>query len=317
MRLHTLASARAHILHQIGDKMNDILDKSGENKTGQTWFTEASTEIGSAFSLQITAKLHEKKSDYQTICIYDTTHFGKLMTIDGFVMLTERDNFLYHEMMTHPALFTHPDPRNVVVIGGGDCGTLQQVLAHETVQTVTQIDIDAEVTRAAEEFFPQLCANNDDPRATLLFEDGIQWMANAASDSIDVIIVDSTDPIGPGEVLFTEQFYQHCFRCLKQTGIVVQQSESPLLHEKLIRNMHQRMQAAGFAQTQLLHFPQPCYPSGWWSATLAGKNIRLDGFREADANAKSFPTQYYNAAIHRGALAQPNFVAAYCQQLTR
>jgi len=241
----------------------------------QDWFTEICAEHGSSFGMAITGKLHEEVSEFQKIAIYDTTHFGHLMVIDGFVMLTQRDNFLYHEMMSHPALFTHTNPERVAVIGGGDCGTLQQVLLHANVLDVTQVDIDERVTRLAEKYFPELCAANNDPRATLLFDDGIKWMAEKASHSLDVIIIDSTDPIGPAEGLFNRAFYTSCFNALKPGGILVQQSESPLYHQKLIASIHEEMGAAGFGNRHTLHFPQPCYPSGWWSATLASSGADL------------------------------------------
>jgi spermidine synthase len=274
---------------------------------GTAWFTEVCEKGGSAFSLRVSGRLHEEQSPYQRIDIWQTTDFGKLMVIDGFVMLTSRDNYLYHEMMSHPALFTHPDPKRVVVIGGGDCGTLREVLRHPGVEHVLQVDIDERVTRLAEEYFPELCESNHDPRAELYFGDGIQWMKTAAPGSVDLVIVDSTDPIGAAEGLFSEAFYRDCYRALGDRGLVVQQSESPLLHyESIIRPMHQAMRAAGFADSVSLQFPQPVYPSGWWTATLAGKQSVVE-FREQDARHKGFPTRYYNAAIHRGALAQPEF----------
>jgi len=274
------------------------------------WFTEICAEAGSAFSLKLRKKRHSEQTPYQLIEIWETTDFGLLMTIDGFVMLTGRDNFLYHEMMSHPALFTHPDPKRVVIIGGGDCGTLQQVLKHPGVEQVLQVDIDERVTRLSEQFFPELCSANNDPRAELRFDDGIQWMKAAAPSSVDLVIVDSTDPIGPAKGLFSEAFYRDCYRALGTDGLIVQQSESPLLHyERIIRPMHQAMRAAGFSDSLSLHFPQPVYPSGWWTATLGGKQP-VDHFRETDARAKPFATRYYNAAIHRAALAQPEFMQA-------
>jgi spermidine synthase len=232
------------------------------------------------------------------------------MLIDGAVMLTTRDNFLYHEMMSHPALFTHPDPRNVVIIGGGDCGTLREVLRHPGVQTAVQCDIDEQVTRMAEKWFPELCESNDDARAQLLFDDGIAYMANRAPGSVDIVIVDSTDPVGPAEGLFNKAFYESCFRALREGGILVQQSESPLALLELIKEMRGEMAKAGFAEFALLPFPQPCYPTGWWSCTLARKPGGGGfGFREADARGKGFPTRYYSADLHRGALATPPFVA--------
>ncbi len=276
-------------------------------ETDTKWFTELCEEGGSALSLQIREKLHEEMSGFQHIEIYSTTHFGHLMVIDGFVMLTSLDNFLYHEMMAHPVLFSHPDPRQIVIVGGGDCGTLREVLKHPGVEQVLQVEIDERVTRLSEIYFPELCESNQDTRAEFYFGDGIQWMREAPAGSIDVIIVDSTDPIGPAEGLFSEEFYRDCHRALGARGVIVQQSESPLLHyESIIQPMHKAMRSAGFSDSVSLQFPQPCYPTGWWTATLAGKqNIRC--FREGDAQDKSFPTRYYNAAIHAGALAQPEF----------
>lgn len=274
----------------------------------QQWFTEIFQPSGSAFSLEITEKLAEVQSPFQHIEMYQTTQFGKLMVIDGVIMLSSRDNFLYHEMLSHPVLFTHPDPKQVVIIGGGDCGTLREVLKHRSVESVTQIDIDEQVTRMAEQYFPELCASNQDPRATLIFDDGIKYMRDAALQSLDVVIVDSTDPIGPGEGLFNRAFYQSCYNALKPGGILVQQSESPLIHLPLLSAMRQAMTDAGFAALQTLNFPQMVYPSGWWTCTLARKELGFTGFRCEDAQNPGFDTQYYNAEIHQAAMALPNFM---------
>ena len=272
------------------------------------WFTEIFEPSGSAFSLKIQQKLTEVQSPFQHIEIYQTTDFGNLMVIDGCTMVSTRENFLYHEMMSHPVLFTHPDPKNVVIIGGGDCGTLREVLKHRSVQQVTQIDIDEQVTRMAERYFPELCASNQDPRATLLFADGIQFMRDAAPASVDVVIVYSTDPIGPGEGLFNRAFYQSCFAALKPGGILVQQSESPLIHLQLLNDMRVAMKDAGFAELQTLQFPQMVYPSGWWTCTLARKEQGFDGFRFEAAANPGFDTEYYNADIHQASMALPNFM---------
>ncbi len=271
------------------------------------WFTEICTESGSAFSLKVKKKLHQEQTPFQKIEIYETECFGTLMVIDGFIMLSDFDNFLYHEMMSHPALFTHPAPKQVVIIGGGDCGTLREVLKHGEVKQAIQVDIDERVTRLSEQFFPELCEANDDPRAELLFADGIQWVKNAAPGSVDVIIVDSTDPIGPAEGLFSAAFYKDCFQALGDEGIIVHQSESPLIHQQLIHDMRNAMHSAGFTQQLTLNFPQPVYPSGWWSTTLAGKRDTLTTFREQASRNKSFPTRYYNSEIHRAAMAVPEF----------
>ncbi len=272
------------------------------------WFTEQDTPTGCAFSLHLKNKLHEEQTPFQLIAIYETTEFGKLMTLDNIIMLTERDNFIYHEMMSHPVLLAHPNPRKVVIVGGGDCGTLHEVLKHPNLEKVLQIEIDERVTRLSEHYFPTLCESNNDPRAEFHFEDGIKWMANAPDNSVDVIIVDSTDPLGPGEGLFTADFYRDCRRVLAEKGLLVQQSESPLLHLELLQSMHQAMREAGFENTRSLQFPQCVYPSGWWTATLAGSGD-LTQFRENDARNKAFETRYYNADIQKASFVLPNFLA--------
>ena len=275
------------------------------------WFYEHCHAAGSAFGLAIHDKVHEEKTPYQTIAIYDTSHFGYLMTIDGFVMLTSFDNFLYHEMMSHPALFTHPNPKHVAIIGGGDCGTLREVLKHRSVESCVQVDIDERVTRLSEQYFPELCQSNNDPRATLSFSDGVEWIKQVEPGSLDIIIVDSTDPIGPAEGLFNQRFYESCFNALADNGIVVHQSESPLFHlETVIKPMQANFNNAGFESVVTMPFPQPCYPSGWWSATLAMKQGDVGTYRREDAQAKDFETKYYNSAIHEAAYAQPEMFSS-------
>jgi len=274
------------------------------------WFTELS-DAGTIFGLALSeaAKIHEEQTPYQKLEIYDTQTFGKLMTLDGCTMVTTRDNFVYHEMMAHPVLFSHPAPKRVCIIGGGDCGTLREVLKHPEVESVIQIDIDERVTRVSEQFFPELCTSNDDPRATLAFEDGIAWINAAEPGSLDVLIVDSTDPVGPGAVLYSQAFFEGCWRALGENGLLVQQSESPLVHaEKIIKPMHATMRQAGFSDLQLHQFQQVCYPTGWWSCTIAAKDGAINFARQAAAEQMAFPTQYYNAAIHTGSAALPQFL---------
>ena len=276
-------------------------------QNNEDWITEVCEPGGSAFGLKHRGRVFARQSPYQMVEVFDTETYGKLMLIDGCTMVSTRDNFLYHEMMTHPVLFTHPAPRRVAIIGGGDCGTLHEVLKHAEVEEVTQIDIDEVVTRAAEQHFPELCASNGDPRARLVFGDGIRWISERTAASLDVIIVDSTDPIGPGEVLFTADFYQACHAALDTGGLLVQQSESPLIHLPIIERMYRSLAGADFADARTLFFPQPIYPTGWWSATIGARDAALHGFREEDAAGRRFETRYYNADIHRAAFAEPEF----------
>jgi spermidine synthase len=271
------------------------------------WFSEICEESASAFSLQVSEKLHEEQTQYQKIEIFETKKFGTLMVIDGFIMLSDRDNFLYHEMMAHPVIFTHANPEQVLIIGGGDCGTLREVLRHNKVKKAWQVEIDERVTRLSEQFFPDLCSANADPRAEIVFADGIKWVHDAEPESLDIIIIDSTDPIGPAEGLFSAPFYKQCRRALKPSGLLVQQSESPLIHMRILKGMYHALDTSGFSDVKTLGFPQPVYPTGCWSATMACKDKSIAGFREHDVLNKEFETQYYNAQIHRACFAMPEF----------
>ncbi|MGE4348505.1 MAG: polyamine aminopropyltransferase [Candidatus Berkiella sp.] len=273
------------------------------------WFTEVNDNYGLAFSLKIKEKCTEIQSPFQSVAIYETTDFGYLMTIDDIIMLTSRDNFLYHEMLVHPALFTHPNPKNIAIIGGGDCGSLREALKHP-VDSVIQIEIDEVVTQLAEKYFPELCESNHDPRAQLLFIDGIRWMQEAKDQSLDVIIVDSTDPLGPAVGLFNQAFYEQCHRVLKPNGILVQQSESPILHQSLQKDMREAMFQAGFPHLLTLPFPQPVYPSGWFSCTMASKLPGFNDFRRDTTLLKKLNTQYYQFEVHEAGLHPVPFLKA-------
>ncbi len=273
------------------------------------WFTETFEQSGTAFSLRLKGKLHEERSNYQKIEIFETDEFGTLMVIDGCVMVTDRDNFIYHEMMAHPVLYSHPSPKRVLIIGGGDCGTLREVLKHPEVDVAWQVEIDERVTRLAEQYFPRLCESNGDARARLHFEDGIAWVKRHKPASIDIIIIDSTDPVGPAEGLFSKDFYLDCHRALAPGGLLMQQSESPLVHaECLIRPMLDALLGADFRDTAVHHFPQCSYPTGWWSATMACKDAPIAFTRAEEARKKRFPTDYYSAAIHRASTVAPAFL---------
>lgn len=283
-------------------------------QTKDDWFIEYFKPTGSAIGYRISDHLDHVVSDYQTIDIYQTTDWGKLMVIDGAVMLTSRDNFLYHEMLTHPALFIHPNPQHIVIVGGGDCGSLRETLKHLTVQSVTLCDIDEVVTRMAEKHFPELCHSNQDPRAEIRFGDGCAYVRQLPSQSVDLIIVDSTDPVGPAEGLFNHAFYSDCMRALKQDGLLVQQSESPLGLIDLIKQMHNEMRRADFSSLRTLPFPQPCYPTGWWSVTIASKNPHFSFERRHNSHHFSIETQYYCSSIHQAAIKPPPFLACALNQ---
>lgn len=276
--------------------------------SGEGWYSEEWDGQGSAISLRVSDKLHDVQSPYQRVEIYQTETFGRLMTLDGLVMVTERDHFIYHEMLTHPALFSRPGPESVLVIGGGDCGALSEVVKHRQLRRIEQVELDQVVTDVALRFFPDFRAATTDPRVTLHFDDGIEWVRQAQPGSYAVIIIDSTDPVGPAEGLFSTAFFASCKRALTQNGVLAIQSESPLFHQELILRVRGRLSEAGFADSASLFFPQCTYPSGWWSATLGVVSGVATGFQQPLAAAKSFATRYYNAAIHQAAFAKPEFL---------
>ena len=277
-----------------------------ETTNDKRWFTEEWPGEASALSLELVRKLHEEQSAFQRIEVFETKTFGKLLTLDGLVMVTDRDNFIYHEMLSHPALFCHDNPQRVLIVGGGDCGTLKEVLKHP-VTHVDMVEIDERVTRVCEQYFPELCSENGDPRAHIRFADGINWVREVDAETYDVVLVDGSDPEGPAAVLFSEEFFQACFRALRPGGIYAGQSESPLFHMSLIEHVHSALRGSGFAESASLTFPQCTYPSGWWSVTLASKERDLTAFRRQAAQPR-FATRYYNPAIHRAAFAMPTFM---------
>ncbi len=271
----------------------------------ENWFSEAAQ--GFAMSLRLQRKLHEERSPHQLISVYETESFGRLLALDGLTMLTERDHFIYHEMLTHPAHFTHREPRDVLIVGGGDCGTLSEVLRHP-VRSVVQVELDERVTRVSERYFPGLCGGLGDARVRLVFQDAVDWIARAPSDTYDVLLLDTTDPVGQAARLFSAPFYRECRRVLRPDGVLAAQTESPFLDLELLRGALTAMGEAGFPVRRLLHFPQCSYPSGWWSVTLAGAAGLAEGFRAEEAAAKAFPTRYYNARVHESSQVLPEFL---------
>ncbi|MDP2090951.1 MAG: polyamine aminopropyltransferase [Candidatus Gracilibacteria bacterium] len=265
------------------------------NIAGKNYFYEIS-DGKPGFMIEVVKRLAMVETSFQMLEVFQTNGYGNLMTLDGCTMVSTFENHFYHEMISHPAIFSHPNPKDVCIIGGGDCGTLKEVLKHKSIRSVIQVDIDKLVTDMSLLFFPELCSSNNDPRASLLFDDGIKWMENAPDASMDIIIVDSTDPAGPALGLFNEKFYNNCFRVLKEDGIIVQQSESPLIHIDLQNDIRSIMRESGFKNITMSVFPQSIYPSGWWSVTMASKSDYV--FSKDLLINKDFETRYYNADIH-------------------
>ena len=268
------------------------------------YFHEYCNEAKTVFGYAIKKRVNFTKSKFQDIEIFETINHGFLMVIDGFIMLTSRDNYFYHEVMGHSPIAAHPNAKDVLIIGGGDCGTLKEVLSHQSIATCTQIDIDEQVTLLAEKYFPELTERNNDPRALIKFDDGVNWVQQAADKSYDIIIIDSTDPVGPGEGLFNLEFHKECMRVLRNDGILIQQSESPLFQRTILEGIRKNFQNAGATEVVTLSFPQPCYPSGLWSATLASKRkINWEqGYKKLDD--LTGPIKYLNSTMLKSLVLQ-------------
>ena len=276
----------------------------------ELWFTERMAGTGFQYSLQVAEVLHAEVTPFQRLEVFRTTGFGTAMVLDGFVNVSDKDEFFYHEVMAHPALFIHARPRRVLIIGGGDCGVLREVLRHGDIDHVDMVEIDERVVRVSERFFPALTASNSDPRAAIRFEDGVAWVRDAADASYDVIIVDSTDPVGPAEGLFGAAFYADCHRILTDGGLVVVQSESPLFHQGRLAEIHRCLRGAGFADSHPMTYPTVIYGGGTWSSSIARKGRRLsDGVRWDDIDNRPFATRYYDRGIHTGLMSLPGYLA--------
>jgi len=272
------------------------------------WLTELHSP-GRALTYKVKRTLYHESSPYQTIDIVESEDFGIVMLLDGIIMVTEKDEYVYHEMLSLPSLYTHPTPWKVLIIGGGDCGTLRRVLLHDRVTSVIQVEIDEMVTRVAREYFPSLTACTNDPRATLLFEDGIEYLRNNQGN-FDLILVDSTDPVGAAEGLFRREFYADCHRALKADGILCIQSESPYIEELrgVIVQVNQDLKSM-FTGVYPYLAPIQTYQAGYWMFQMASKRYLPLVPEVGERIGKSgLPYDFYNQGIHNACFALPEFI---------
>ena len=272
-----------------------------------TWYTEKHSN-GVGITLKVTKTLFSGKSEFQKLDIVETEDYGRMMLLDDLVMVTERDEFVYHDMIVHPALFTHPNPKKVLVIGGGDGGTIREIMKHASVEEAVLCEIDGLVIEKSIELLPTMACEIDgsNPRVKLHVDDGIAYIRDH-KNSFDVILVDSTDPIGPAIGLFEEDFYRTVFAALKEDGIMVAQSESPFYHAEIQKSMFANLRSV-FPIVEMYQAFIPTYPSGLWSFAFASKKYHpLKNFDRERAASRPFATKYYNEDLHVGAFALPTF----------
>ena len=280
-------------------------------RTRDVWFTERDDKI--ALSLKHDGKLYDVQSDYQRVAVYNTQAYGNMLTLDGMVMTTEVDEYVYHEMISHVPLLTHPDPKRVLIIGGGDGGTAREVLKHKQLEEVVMVEIDDKVIEASKLHLPSISQSLDDPKLNLIVDDGIKYVNEAADGSFDLVIVDSTDPVGPAEGLFSVDFYKEVYRILSDDGIMITQSESPRFNSKVFKEIYQTYRGI-FGQDKVHCYLAyiPTYPTGMWSFSYSSKGkahpLKQKSKEEVEAFAQSAKLKYYNADLHQAAFALPTFV---------
>ncbi|MEW5919495.1 MAG: polyamine aminopropyltransferase [Bacillota bacterium] len=268
----------------------------------ELWYTEKQTPA-LGLSLKVKETLLHRRTAYQEIAVLDTLQCGRMLVLDGMVQTSVADEFFYHEMITHVPLRTHPAPCSVLVIGGGDGGVVREISRYPQVEKITLVEIDAGVVEAARRYLPEISYALDDPRLEIVYQDGREYIF-AQKDAFDVVIVDSTEPVAIAEGLFGTPFYQGVFHALKEGGVLVAQTESPLYNRDLLRATFQRISAI-FPRTFLYLCPVPTYPSGLWSFTLATK---IHSPLEPAGDYLPAGLRYYSPEIHCGSFALPPFV---------
>lgn len=270
----------------------------------ELWFTEKQTE-----SYGITAKikqtLHTEQTEFQKLDMVETEEFGNMLILDGMVMTTKKDEFVYHEMVAHVPLFTHPHPENILVVGGGDGGVIREVLKHPSVKKATLVEIDGKVIEYSKKYLPEIAGELDNPRVEVIVGDGFMHIAQAEQE-YDVIMVDSTEPVGPAVNLFTKGFYAGISKALKEDGLFVAQTDNPWFKADLIREVQRDVKEI-FPIVRLYTANVPTYPSGLWTFTIGSK--KHDPLAVEDNRFHDIETKYYTKELHKAAFVLPRFVA--------
>ena len=274
----------------------------------ELWFSEYHAK-SVKYSIKVDRQLYSHKSEFQRIDVFHSKEMGVILTLDGFLMVTEKDEFVYHEMITHVALAVRPEIKNVLVIGAGDGGTIRELAKYGTVGHIDMVEIDEAVVEACVQYLPQTACRLDDPRVSIFYEDGLKFVRKKKNE-YDLIVIDSTDPFGPGEGLFTKEFYGSCHNALSDDGILINQHESPFYENdaKAVTKISKRMRSV-FPVVSVYQAHIPSYPSGHWLFGFASKNLHpTDDLRADEWNALGINTKYYNTDLHRGCFALPNYV---------
>ncbi|MBR1691047.1 MAG: polyamine aminopropyltransferase [Oscillibacter sp.] len=274
----------------------------------EMWFSEFHTR-DVKHSLRVTRHLYAKKSNFQQIDIFETPEFGRVLVLDGNVMLTERDEFIYDEMITHVPMAVHSGIRDILVIGAGDGGVVRELTRYDRVRRIDLVEMDPQVVEACREFLPGNACRMDDRRVHIHFENALRFI-RSREDTYDLIIVDSTDPFGPSEGLFTREFYGSCFNALREDGIMVNQQGSPFYAEdaEAMQRSHKRI-VSTFPISKVYQAHIPTYAAGYWLFGFASKKYHpINDLNTEEWKALNLRTRYYTPRLHVGAFALPAFL---------
>ena len=281
----------------------------------ETWFFENQTG-NFGIKIRVESILFHEHSDYQEIAVYDTLEFGRVLVLDKAVMFSDRNEFVYHEMLGLVPLFSHKKPERILIIGGGDGGVVRECLKNPFVKHIDLVEIDKKVIEVSKKFFPEIACKLDDERVRILAEDGIEFIKRVDSggredEKYDVILIDSTDPVGPAEGLFRRDFYEAAAGSLKADGIFAAQTESPFFNKNLIKDIGKIIREI-YEKSSLYLASIPVYPSGLWSFTAGSKKYDTKVINESYDNFNftglESDLKYYSREIHRSSFILPNFI---------
>ena len=281
----------------------------------ELWFSEYHTK-DVKLAMRVKKQLYSKKSDYQQIDVLETDEFGRVLVLDGNVMLTERDEFIYDEMITHVPMSVHPNIRKVLVIGVGDGGVVKELARYEQIERIDLVEMDEMVAEACRQYLPENASRLDDERVHIYYENALKFIRRC-EDKYDLIIVDSNDPFGPSEGLFTKEFYGNCYKALKEDGIMVNQQGSPFYAEDAaaMQGSHKRI-ASTFPICRVYQAHIPTYAAGYWLFGFASKKYHpIDDFDPERFKSLHLKTRYYTTRLHVGAFYLPAFLEEMLEEV--
>ena len=281
----------------------------------EMWFHDEHTD-NVKLAIRVDYQVFSAQSEIQRIDVLESKEFGKILVVDGDLMLTEKDEFIYHEMISHVPMAVHPQVEKILVIGGGDGGVVRELAKYDTVEQIDVVEADPLLVEVCRKYFPQMACSLNDPRVHIYHEDGLRFI-RSKSDAYDLIIIDSPNPFGAGEGLFTKEFYGNCFNALHEDGIMINQHESPFYKEEAFQcqRMHKRI-IESFPISRIYQAHIPSYPSGHWRFGFASKRYHpihdMDGIQW---KLRGIQTKYYLPRLHEGVFALPAYVEELVQDV--